>query len=796
MKDLMEIFFALTHGDLRPRGGLRSVRVLALSVGLLIPAWAGSVPAANFASFTVTPAAPGPQLVRTSLPLPRGLLGSNDAAVITATGRKAARVGLRVLSWHPATNAEPPSARRALVTFPHRFADREPVRFTLQKAKAQKQPASELPVRLLVEGESFRLVWNDGRRAALQLLAPPRTSREPPRLELVEENRFFRWQRLHLPDPDWPRVIEFRLDGAGGAVAVAHLQRANTNGHFAPDLGWELTIPARRVNLHPGDGVALATNRPLSHAFTNGFGATSVFDERLAVSHPTAPLKRRGGIEIIPAEKDRWTYRYLRCRATENVPMQPLAWQRAEIVLAPPSLAPLTSALNSPHLVWVEPGLWSALYGELGDLPALPPPLAALLRYHREAVLHSAVVGDDFGNVTSFTDGLAHGSAIGMNRLNHGAAIFEDGWRAADRRLTEAALQWCDNFYDQSIWWGELQRGGTRYNNVVAMQQTPPTPDYMWRSDSAVNFCTKGYDCFWLAWEETGDPRMKEALDAQAVFAAEHLHVNQGECRNIGDVRDFVRLYRFTGERRYLDEALRLFLELRPKLSPGHLFDQGGKPLEPDPPFIDEDQRGYTVGYVKPYIIGYALAGLPDLLAFAPDEPDLRETVRAVADFLATTVDPAGGWRYPHPRSSVLVLSQGLEHAWQLTQAARALGPEPRWLDAIETVLRARIHGWQRTGKILSSVDGWEFSTGKIKERKELYDLYQKPVDRDAARDYREGKVALGHAPPEGLVYFAEVLTYYLQHRPAARLLAAVQADEPLGQMLNRVPNQKTNPKP
>ena len=93
--------------------------------------------------------------------------------------------------------------------------------------------------------------------------------------------------------------------------------------------------------------------------------------------------------------------------------------------------------------------------------------------------------------------------------------------------------------------------------------------------------------------------------------------------------------------------------------------------------------------------------GWPFCIQFAPDEPDLKETVRAVADFLAESMDPAGGWRYPHPRSSGLTFSQAVEHAWHLTQAARALGPERKWLDAIEAVLRARILGWQRTGMIL-----------------------------------------------------------------------------------------------
>lgn len=771
--------------------GFVSCGLLAVAAGTGLLAWVGgdSLRAAEQVGFTVTPAAPGAQLVRTSLPLPRGLLGSNDAAMVRTGGRKIVPVGLRVLSWHPATNGEPASARRALVTFPHRFAKTDPVRFVLQKAGPRRQPAGELPVRLLIEDESFNLSWADGRRAELRFMAPPRTSQVPPRLEVVEDNRFYRWLRVHLPDPAWPRVVEFRFDAAGGVVAVAHIQRVNTNGHFAPDLGWELRTSARRVRLESSNQSQTIAGDARFHSFTNGLDATTAFDEQLAVYHPAAPLKRRGEVEILPAEGSSWTYRYYRCRTTDRVPMQLMALQRVEIVLAPPSLARLTPSLSSPHRVEIGPALWSALYGELGALPSLPAPFPALLQYHRDAVVRSAAVGDDFGNVTGFYDNLAHGIGFGMNRLNHGVAIFEDGWRTQDRRLTETALLWCENFHDQTIWWGEPARGGTRYNNIVALKQTPPTPDYMWRSDSAVHFCTKGYDCFWLAWEETGDPRMKEALDAQVAYASEHLHVDRGECRNIGDVRDFLRLYRFTGEPRFRDEALRLFRELRTKLSPDHLFDQGGKPLDPDPPFIDEDQCGLEVGYAKPYIVGYALAGLPELLTYAPDEPDLRKTVRAVADFLAATVDPAGGWRYPHPRSSsVLALSQGLEHAWQLVQAARALGPEPRWLDAMETVLRARILCWQRTGKILSGLEGWEMSTGKIKERQEIYALYQKPADRDCRRDYVEGRTALGSAPPEGLVYFPEVLAYYLQHRPAARLLAAPGADEPLGQLLNRLP--------
>jgi hypothetical protein len=346
------------------RGKKGLVCAAFLSLGLLVLGCCHSIFAVEQMEFAVKPATTGQQLVRASLPLPRGFLGSNHCVMVSAKGCKARPVGLRVLSWHPAKAGETTSARRALLTFPHRFADLEPVRFALSKSRRREAPVAELPVRLLIEGEFFTLTWADGRCVALRFIAPPGISRDPPRLELVEANRFYRWQRLHLPDPDWPRVLEFRLD-AVGSVVVAHLQRATSNGYFAPEMGWELTT------------------------------------------------------------------------------------------------------------------------------------------------------------------------------------------------------------------------------------------------------------------------------------------------------------------------------------------------------------------------------------------------------------------------------------------VARALGREERWLDAIEKVLRGRVLCWLRSGKILSGLEGWEISTGTVKERRDIYRLYEKPADRDFSRDYTEGNILLGSVPPEGLVYFPEVLAYYLQHRPAARLLAEPNADEPLGQLLNRIPCTK-----
>jgi len=65
--------------------------------------------------------------------------------------------------------------------------------------------------------------------------------------------------------------------------------------------------------------------------------------------------------------------------------------------------------------------------------------------------------------------------------------------------------------------------------------------------------------------------------------------------------------------------------------------------------------------------------------------------------------------------------------------------------------------------------------------------MYTRPADRDFARDYSEGQAGFGSSSPEGLVYFPEVLRFYLAHRPAAQLLAPPKPDEPLGKVLARV---------
>ena len=73
-------------------------------------------------------------------------------------------------------------------------------------------------------------------------------------------------------------------------------------------------------------------------------------------------------------------------------------------------------------------------------------------------------------------------------------------------------------------------------------------------------------------------------------------------------------------------------------------------------------------------------------------------------------------------------------------------------------------------GRFFSGLTGWERNAGALSEGTTIYDLYQTATDRDPARDYAEGNIDVGAAPPEGIVHFEEVLHYYLAHRPAERL--------------------------
>ncbi len=753
--------------------------------------------------FAVIPASTGLQMVRVSVPFPPGALHS-DLTVRIPSAKGEITPDIRVLTFHPGT---PKYVRRAILTFPYEFETKKPVSFqpilsVLQSDSPKVREAIESGESGVIEiscGNSLLRVHRgkitgvlaDGSEWTAELIAPACSWPERPVVETVERGEYYVWIRIFVPDPQWPRILEIRMDSAGSAAVVSYMQRIAGQDGFVPNYGWRISgLKATRfcTDQHEID----LANGKAEHRFGTG-GSAVVQASSQDLTFPLAPRVRRGSVT---ANKGSGADEliYMRCLETDQVPHQPYAWRRAAFVISGPGQAPWNALFEPPHTISISPNVYDSLYesGPVTDL-AQWPVLEDLSRYHRDAVVRSMLGGDDFGNVTTFNDSGPAG-VFGMNRLNHCPPIFNMYYQTGDERLRSTALHWCNNFYDLSVWWGEDEGfGGTRYVNAVAAGKEEHKDDknFMWRTNFASNFCTKGYDSFFYAYEETGDPRMAVALLAQLKYAEEVVHTDRGECRNIGDVLDSVRLAQYTGDDNYLDKALELFRELSTKLGPDHLFSQSGHPILPELPFINEDQIGLRNPFAKPYIIGYALAGLPALGEMCPQELHLRETIRAVADFLAESQDPLGGWRYPHPRSTLQLFSQGLEHSSQICNAAEYLEAEgepiENLLDAIERQLRSRILTWRKTGQSLYSLNGWEFAAGTAKTNDDINAMYSKSEDRDPARDYAEGEISIGTAPPEGLVYFNRVLAFYLRHRPAERLFHAnPQLQTILGRMEDR----------
>lgn len=736
--------------------------------------------------FRVTPATTGNQIVRLSLPFAPASLPLGLGVSARCEGR-AVEADLRALTRHP---GQPASVRRGILTFPFNFTEIRPHGFTLELMRVENAAplltvleqgpgTARLVTRagtVLISADAVSVEQDGGAPWEARLIAPARTSTSQPEFEIVEQGEHFLWVRLLAPDNAWPRIIEVRLDALGGIAVWGHIQRLEKGNATADDLGWALS------GLNADD-----TQR---HTFANGAPETvKVMDGKYLVRFPRAPGERRGYVEASDGQ-----VRFLRCEKAELVPFQESAWRSAAFTVDPAGSPERNALQEYTTETVVAPEHFDALYRS-GLPPSVDgyPVLDRLLWFTRRALTQAAAVGDDFGNVTSYAVNRDHGAVYGMNRLNHCPPIFFEAWRSGDRALRDTAVLWCENMQALSLWWGEGEHfGGTRYNNAGAAGQKEHAddPNFMWRTNDASTFCTKGLDTFFLAYEETGDPRMAVALEAQVNYARKLVHVNTGEARNIGDAADFMALYRYTGKRMYLEEALRLFGELRERLGPDHLFSQGGQPIVPDLPFIDDDAHGYETPYGKPYIMGYALAGLPSLLEVRPETERLPEVVRAVAAFQASAQDPAGGWRYPHPKSSAMIIDQGMEHIVQLARAAKILharGEEiTPLLDAIERGLRARVLGYAASGNILCGLGGWEKAAGML-EGKTIYDLYAKPADRDPSRDYTEGPVSLDYASPEGLAHFFESLHFYLAHRPAERLF---HAQEPLKRVIERLPQR------
>jgi hypothetical protein len=757
-------------------------------------------------TFTVLPVKSGRQLIRVSLPFPSGSFPEGTNLVVHS-GDQTVSPGTRVLTWHP---GQPRFVRRAIITFPFVFTSEGQQAFSLSLDRTR--PSNDFIDRSVapfkgtvgpvsVETDGNTVIWSVGDYGPFtaEVIAEPQDDDYLPALvEVLESSVYYLWVRILRLDDPWPRMLEVRADSHGTVAVRQHVQRREDGNGYTPDMGWSIEFDddAWMAVDHRG---GLANNAPYRHEFVNGVAA-GVVSFRSRLDFPTAHLKRRGHLRIENGPGGR-TVTYLRALLTEEVPMQESAWREADFVFRLTDSAALNSNLEPSHRIRVPAEYYDAIYGSGEELDLAGEPILDGLRsFHRYALAHSIALGDDYGVVDTYPpDGRS------INRLNFAVPIFEDFFLSGDETLRTAALAWCANHHDFSIYWsypdldGEIDTGfigrphfgGTRYPFVNSRINRNSDP-HGWRSNTAVDFCTKGFDAFFYAWEETGDPRMAVALYWQHEYSKNKIGADAndyGGSRNVGVANDWMHLYRFTGHQEYLDHALRLFRELRRNLFENHLFDQGGLPFTENPGFIDDDLDGKNIGYPKVYILGYALTGLPDLLEAYPNEPRLYQTITAIAAYLAEVQDPLGTWRYPHDRSSRMIPAHGFNHLDHLTRVAKRLEvreePIDHLLDAIERGLQLHVQVWQKSGSLVNSIGGWEQSGGLLQPGQRRRDLYKTPEERDRKRDYSEGQIVFGAIPPEGLTHFTPVFEFYLKHRPAKDLF--VQR-EPLQTFLERLP--------
>ena len=189
---------------------------------------------------TIEPAAEGMQLVRTSLPFPKGTL-KTDQSIVVKDGDTEIPVAVRPLTFYGG-DAKPGLVRRAMVTFPYRFADGRPLPINLYSVSAIPASENPMPVEIHVADDHWSLAYPSGLTVRARPLWPKLEDPGEWHRETIEHNRYFRWERWKRQNDEWGQIVESRADVLGQVVLIAHLQRRDAKGDWTPRFGWDLTV--------------------------------------------------------------------------------------------------------------------------------------------------------------------------------------------------------------------------------------------------------------------------------------------------------------------------------------------------------------------------------------------------------------------------------------------------------------------------------------------------------------------------------------------------------------------------
>lgn len=736
---------------------MTALTILILLTSLLTGVQAAEVRTLHF-SLRNERAAPLDEIVTVSLPVPAGLIPSEPPQSLSRAGQRVAAQAA-VITRH--TDG---SVRRLKVSFRAQLGATSPAEFTLDPAagtargpalaRLDGKAADMCPDGFLLQfrdGALHLLGWNGLPVGTVQPFGPRIGGAGQPTLTVIENGPFLVWLRWRQDGSDYSREMDIQADQLGRVRLVQRILRHLKGNDWTPDFGFELSAPGAapvRLPEKPIPFRALPVAAPLGKHLDLVAAMKLADGTPLAMANPLALRQHRGTLAA-SRSGEITTVRFSRlepvAKKADKLLIQEGMWRFVEVVLQPGTAEELAAGIDAPVVAKADWRLFDAVYHMGPPLKVKHPVLKALVERYVAALGGLSSKGDDLG------------SFGGLERYNHCQYLWEDYFRSGDPRLRRLALDYSENYHNFSIYWGPKPEfyGGGRYPS-----RAQPGPGiFRARENNAITFCTKGYHGFWLAYEETGDPRFRYAAEEQAKWSSRYVHATVDYTRCIGQVTDFVKLYEYTGEKSYLANAVRLWKEFQACQDPDLLFNEAGVPSTGNALYVPEDQFGYKHPFVKSYIMQYATNSLPYLLPYRPNDKRLRQTIIACNDWMAKVQTAGGGWSYPGPTTAGFTWSPEYCHGLMLGYEVE---PKPAYLDAVQRDLRAIVALYQTHYAIPMGVTPWEFLGGKTYA--DLGKMYRLGADRNRDRDFTDGRVSFGVGPDQA-VYLQVLLRDYLRHR-------------------------------
>ncbi len=774
--------------------------VMALGVALGATAAAG----AEEIRFTVKNPATRPvaTVARVSLPVPKGALPKRPPARVLLGG-KVLSAQESVITHHPDG-----SPRRVILSFPVNLGAGESVEGRYGSGEAQAAPEEKAPGIIVTDRwqvvpgiDRVELRRTDGTLlAAIEPFGPVKPEGKAS-AQVIEAGPYFTWLRYDRPGEVWGQQIDVQVHRTGEVRLTHRIQAKPAGDHWTPDFGWRMMAPGARAT-EPLKPTARFLGRDPNSRFSDEANADLIAAFTLSdstpvcVANPEALRQNRGMFEVTLADGA------IVIRSNRNEPVKDLeteglmiqegSWRFSELVVVPGGREDLAARLDAPlfgHASWQA---YDAVYRTGPPLEVKHPVLRQCVERFIFALQDMQMKGDDLGSMPwSWSPYRAKPDYTSSVRLNHSLYVWEDWFRTGDYRLWRVAHDWCRNYFDLGMYWGPNPEfyGACRRGNAWRGKSGHGPGTFNPRFANTQIYVHKGWSNFWLMYEETGDPRYRHAAEAAAEWSIKHQHAGLGYTRTVGVVADAVKLYEYTGDRKHLENALRLWETFKPTQGEDLLFTESGKPAVGNDLYIGIDSVGYKTPFVKPYIVQYATNALPYLLRHTPEDDRLRRTILALNDWMARVQQPGGGWGYPHPAAAGPRWNLEYTHGILL---AHGVEPKKEYLDAAARILRpiaqlCELHGWPASG-----LDPWEFRAKiNLHQRQEMY---KRATDRDPMRDYDEGRVKFDW-PPDDVVYFQAVLRDYLAHRPEASLFESDAILEKIKRLPTALPPADARPK-